>query len=65
MITAWEKALGLFERREFQGAEEIFSAAAAQNQKDGLARFYTGLCRNYIVKPPPAGWDGVNNLSQK
>jgi adenylate cyclase len=65
MLNSWEKALGLFERREFQGAEGIFSALAARNQKDNLARFYTELCRDYIAAPPPAGWDGINNLSQK
>ncbi|MDR2786243.1 MAG: CHASE2 domain-containing protein, partial [Treponema sp.] len=64
MIPRWEKAVGLYERREFQEAGEIFNAVAAQNKKDGLARFYMDLCRDYIDMPPPAGWDGVNNLSQ-
>jgi adenylate cyclase len=65
MAVSWEKALGLYEGREFRGAEEIFASIAAQNSRDGTARFYAELCREYIVAPPPAGWDGVNNLSQK
>jgi adenylate cyclase len=65
MAASWERALGLYEGREFRGAEEIFASIAAQNSRDGTAPFYAELCRKYIAAPPPAGWDGVNNLSQK
>jgi adenylate cyclase len=64
-VAAWEKAIGLYGQRQFREAEEIFIAIAAQNEKDGAARLYTELCRDYIAAPPPAGWDGVNNLTQK
>jgi adenylate cyclase len=61
----WEEALGLYEKREFGKAGEIFSSLAARNKDDGVARFYTDLCRAYTAAPPPAGWDGVNNLIEK
>jgi adenylate cyclase len=61
----WENALGLYEKREFKKAAETFGAIAAANEKDGPARFYLDLCRGYIAAPPPADWDGINNLSQK
>jgi adenylate cyclase len=61
----WEKTLGLYEKREFGKAAETFGLIAARDEKDGPAQFYTDLCRTYITAPPPADWDGVNNLSQK
>jgi adenylate cyclase len=64
-IASWERALGLYERRKFRVAAEIFSAVAAQNDRDGAARFYADLCREYAAAPPPADWDGINNLNQK
>jgi adenylate cyclase len=64
-LAAWEKALALYESREFQGAAEIFNSLAARNEKDGTARLYTDKCRTYTADPPPEGWDGINNLSQK
>jgi adenylate cyclase len=63
--AAWEKALALYERREFQAAEKEFGYLALENEKDGVARFYVDLCRGYSAVPPPADWDGINNLSQK
>jgi adenylate cyclase len=64
-LADWEKALALYEKREFPAAEEIFNSIAAGDETDGAARLYTDKCRNFIADPPPADWDGVNNLSQK
>jgi adenylate cyclase len=64
-FAAWEDALALFERREFQAAAELFTSLASRNEKDGAARFYTDICRGYTAAPPPDDWDGVNNLSRK
>ncbi|MDR1587079.1 MAG: adenylate/guanylate cyclase domain-containing protein [Treponema sp.] len=64
-FAAWEKALSLYESREFQGAEKIFHSLAARNEQDRVARLYADRCRAYIAAPPPDDWDGVNNLSQK
>jgi hypothetical protein len=63
--AAWEKALALYERREFRAAGGIFNTIDAHNEKDGAARLYVNMCRNYIAAPPPPDWDGVNNLSRK
>jgi adenylate cyclase len=62
---AWEKALGLYEKREFRKAEELFRFIAAHDEKDEVALLYVDMCRNYIAAPPPDDWDGVNNLTEK
>jgi adenylate cyclase len=64
-VKAWEEAMVLYEKRQFQAAEEIFGSIAAKNEKDGAARLYVEKCRSYTAAPPPDGWDGVNNLSEK
>jgi adenylate cyclase len=64
-LAAWEDALARYEKREFAGAEEMFSAIASQNEKDGAAWLYMNKCREYMAAPPPDDWDGVNNLMQK
>jgi adenylate cyclase len=61
----WEDALALYEKREFTAAEKLFASIAARDEKDGPAKLYLDKCRAYIAAPPPADWDGVNNLSQK
>jgi adenylate cyclase len=65
VFAAWEKALALYEKREFQAAGRIFNAVAARDKADDTARLYVDMCRDYIANPPPPDWDGVNNLNQK
>ncbi|MDR2376829.1 MAG: adenylate/guanylate cyclase domain-containing protein [Treponema sp.] len=64
-FARWEKALVLYETGEFQAAQKAFSSLALENEKDDVARFYVDLCRGYSAVPPPAGWSGINNLSEK
>jgi class 3 adenylate cyclase/ActR/RegA family two-component response regulator len=62
--AAWEKAVALFEQRQFEKAGELFSFLAA-SRPDDTANIYVERCRDFIAAPPPADWDGVNNLAQK
>ncbi|MDR0402780.1 MAG: adenylate/guanylate cyclase domain-containing protein, partial [Treponema sp.] len=64
-VKIWEAAFALYEKRRFREAEEAFGSIAAKNEKDGAARLYAEKCRSYSAAPPPDGWDGVNNLSEK
>jgi class 3 adenylate cyclase/CheY-like chemotaxis protein len=64
-LGIWEKAVELFEKRQFRKAEGIFSSLAAGSAEDGMAKTYLDRCRNFIADPPPDNWDGVNNLSRK
>jgi adenylate cyclase len=65
VLAAWEDALARYENREFQAAGEIFRSILERNEADGVARLYTDRCRECAAAPPPAGWDGVNNLTEK
>jgi class 3 adenylate cyclase len=64
-LSSWEEALGLFEERRFERAEGLFSAIAAGRAEDAAARVYLERCRRFIAAPPPPGWDGVTNLTEK
>jgi adenylate cyclase len=65
MTGEWEKAIGLLESLDFDGALGIFSGIAAKNPLDLTAKLYAGRCENYKKRPPEAGWDGVTNLTEK
>jgi class 3 adenylate cyclase/ActR/RegA family two-component response regulator len=64
-LGAWEKAVELFEKRQFEKAADIFSPLAAEGADKGMAKVYLDRCRDFIAAPPPENWDGVNNLSRK
>jgi adenylate cyclase len=65
MTREWEKAVGLFEKADFDGALGIFREIFARNPQDLTAKLYTGRCENYRNNPPGPGWDGVDNLTEK
>jgi class 3 adenylate cyclase/CheY-like chemotaxis protein len=64
-LAAWEKAVELFEDRQFEKSEEIFDSLAKADASDETAKIYISRCRAFIAAPPPDDWDGVNNLTQK
>jgi class 3 adenylate cyclase len=64
-IDAWERAVGLFEERQFEKAGELFSSLAEAKADDEAAKVYIDRCRAFIASPPPDDWDGVNNLTRK
>jgi class 3 adenylate cyclase/ActR/RegA family two-component response regulator len=64
-LGAWEKAVELFEKRQFRKAADIFSSLAEGGADDGMTKTYLHRCRDFIAAPPPDNWDGVNNLSRK
>ncbi|MDR1901962.1 MAG: CHASE2 domain-containing protein [Treponema sp.] len=66
MLKVWEQALRLYEEeKDFSGAGRLFQSLFAQNQNDQVAKLYLSRCNEYIRNPPSAGWDAVNNLTQK
>jgi len=67
MSRNWERALALYERKDFRAAAEIFGQAAAQNGADLVARKYFQRCRAHLAAPPDdKTWDdGIDNLTEK
>ena len=61
----WDKAITLYEERQFAQAVEHFSMMQKQYPNDGTAKLYLQRCSNYINEPPPQDWDAVNNLTEK
>jgi adenylate cyclase len=64
-LAAWEKAVELFENRQFEQSEALFESLAKAEAGDTTARVYISRCHAFIAAPPPDDWDGVNNLTQK
>jgi adenylate cyclase len=64
-LEVWEKAIGLFEQGFFEMAEELFCFLTKKIPQDNTAKLYVERCLVYIGSPPPGGWDGINNLTEK
>ncbi|MDR1059488.1 MAG: response regulator, partial [Treponema sp.] len=59
-LASWEKAVQLFEARQFEKAEGLFSSLSKTQEDDDTAKIYEDRCRGFISAPPPDDWDGVN-----
>jgi adenylate cyclase len=62
---AWEKAFASYENRNFSEAKTIFASIYAEDPQDNTAKLYFDRCEKFISSPPPAEWDGVDNLTEK
>jgi adenylate cyclase len=61
----WERAIEVYEKKDFIQAEYLFKEISVQNPADLTAKLYIDRCEHYKNTPPPDDWDGVNNLTQK
>jgi len=64
-VEKWEKAIDLYEQRQFMEAAKLFASLTEQNPNDKTAEFYKDRCMKYENNPPPEQWDAVNNLTEK
>ena len=62
VISRYEEALLVYQRREFATAEAML---AEQEHLDPPSRFLAERCRRLAIDPPPADWDGVYVASVK
>ncbi len=65
MLELFDHGIELFERADFNAAQERFTAAAKLQPEDGPTKTYKNRCSKFQETPPPANWDGVFSLTQK
>jgi len=64
-VEIWEKALDLFEHRDFKKAFGLFVSLLKRYPHDNVALVYAHRCKALIETPPPENWDAVKNLTDK
>jgi len=64
-VETWEKALDLYERRDFRKAFGLFVSLLKRYPQDNAAKVYALRCKAYVETPPPENWDAVKNLTNK
>jgi adenylate cyclase len=64
LIPRFEEALEQYRAKEFTAAQCIFDELA-QQYDDGPSRLYSSRCAEYLLTPPPDGWDGIFTAKSK
>jgi class 3 adenylate cyclase len=64
-VETWEKALDLYEQRNFKKAFGLFVSLLKRYPKDNAAKVYALRCKTFVETPPPDNWDAVRNLTNK
>jgi adenylate cyclase len=65
LIDGYKAALELYRSRRFDEALDAFEALGNRFPDDGPTRLLTNRCREYLLQPPPEGWDGVHVMTAK
>ncbi|HOD34778.1 MAG TPA: adenylate/guanylate cyclase domain-containing protein [Syntrophales bacterium] len=61
----FSQALEAYRGQIWNVAIDLFENILAVRADDGPSAFYLQLCREFILKPPPEGWDGSVALGAK
>jgi adenylate cyclase len=61
----FEEALEMFEQKDWERAHKAFTRLRALDSGDEPALRFIHRCVQYKRNPPPDGWDGVFNLTEK
>jgi adenylate cyclase len=65
-VARFERALEAYRARRWAEALSQFEAlAVAPESADPVAAVYAARCREFAASPPPAGWDGVFEITRK
>lgn len=64
-LPLYEMSLAAFDARDFAAALEGFTKVLALIPNDGPSSLYTRIAGDYVVLPPPEGWNGVFELTSK
>ena len=65
IIENYEKALGLYRQRDWDGAIKGFKKTQSLNADDKASRIYLERCRYFKENPPEKDWDGVWTMTSK
>ena len=65
LLETWERAIDLYESRDFASALWLFNSIMQARGGDGVAELFAGRCETYVREPPPEDWDAVRNLTEK
>ena len=65
VIALYEQALAKYRRRNFGEAEKLFGEALSLDGDDGPARTMAARCRLFLAYPPPDGWNGSFEMTEK
>ena len=66
--SAWplhNQGMDLYYRRSFREAADKFKEVYRLLEKDPNAENLYRRCADYVTKPPPEGWDGVELMQSK
>ena len=68
-LDQYNKGLKLYAMREWETAKQYFSKALSiaesEGRSDYLSSLYLSRIEEYLVNPPPAGWDATINMTEK
>jgi class 3 adenylate cyclase len=64
-VYLFNKAMDLFEARNWKDAETAFNQVLKINPNDGPSRHFIERCGQYQEFPPAADWDGIFNITEK
>ncbi len=59
------KAFDAYISRNFKLALELYTELAKAFPDDPIGEMYIERCKEYLVTPPPADWDGVTHMKSK
>ena len=65
LCETFGRALEAYRKRLWGEAIGLFEEVLEMSPEDGPSRFYLMLCREFLVKPPPDGWEGSVSLASK
>lgn len=64
LLPGFEAALEQYRAQAFETARQMFDELA-QQYDDGPSRLYSSRCTEYLLTPPPNGWDGIYTAKSK
>jgi len=64
LLPGFEAALEQYRAQAFEAAQRMFDELV-QQYDDGPSRLYSSRCAEYLLTPPPDGWDGIYTAKSK